>query len=69
MAILESTVDRDAGVNHHEVLEVDYNGNTPNKEDFDCPPMHSIEFIMRHLQVRHKRKSFLNDVTLLLSRT
>ena len=24
MAILESTVDRDAGVNHHEVLEVDW---------------------------------------------
>ena len=48
MAILESTIDRDAGVIHHEVLEVDDEGNTPNKEDFKCPPMHSIEFVMRN---------------------
>ena len=46
MAILES--DRDGGVNHHEVLEAVYKGKTPDKEDFDCPSMHSIEFIMRH---------------------
>ena len=66
MAILDSTVDRDGGVIHHEVLEVDYNGNTPKNGDFDCPKMHSIEFIMRyeeHFQVRHTRKCFPNDVT------
>ena len=56
MAILESTVDRDECVNHHEVLEADDKGKTPDEEDFSCPHMHSIEFIMRnkeHFQVRH----------------
>ena len=48
MAILDSTVDRDGCVNHHEVLEADYKGNTPDKENFNCPSMHSIEFIIRH---------------------
>ena len=48
MAILNSTVDRNDGLNYHQVLEADYKGNTPDKEDFDCPSMHCIEFIMRY---------------------
>ena len=54
MAILESTVDRDGGVIHHEVLEADYDGNTPDQEDLYFYSMHAIEKIMRnkeHLQV------------------
>ena len=69
MAILDSTVDRDHGVIRHEVLEADCKGNTPDNKEFNCPEMHSIEFIMRHkeyLQVRHTRKCF-RIVTLLLT--
>ena len=71
MAILDSTVDRGDSVIHHEVLEVDNEGNTPDKEDFVCPDEHSIELIMKHkehFQVDTHEKCFSNDVTPLLSR-
>ena len=71
MAILDSTVDRDGEVhvNHHEVLEADYKGNTPDKENFNCPSMHSIEFIIRHkeyFKVWHTRP-IITTLSILLS--
>ena len=45
-AVLDSTVDRDNCVNHHEVLEVDYRGNTPDSDHFRTPWRHNIELIM-----------------------
>ena len=48
VAILDSTLDQDGGVIHHEVLEVDKFGNTPNKEKFKCPSTHSIELIVKN---------------------
>ena len=50
MAILNSTVDQDGGVIHHEVLEVDKFGNTPNNEEFKCPSTHSIELIVKNAE-------------------
>ena len=52
MAILDSTVDQDDGVIHHEVLEVDEFGNTPNNTDkkFKCPSTHSIERIVKNAE-------------------
>ena len=48
VTILDSTLDQDAGVIHHEVLEVDDEGNTPDRDKFKRPSQHSIEIIMRN---------------------
>ena len=37
MAILDSTVDRDRSMIHHEVLEADCKGNTPDNRRFQLP--------------------------------
>ena len=48
VAILDSTIDQDAGVIHHEVLEVDDEGNTPNSKKFKCPLQHSIDLVVKN---------------------
>ena len=48
VAILDSTIDQDAGVIHHEVLEVDDKGNTPNSNRFECPSQHSIDLVVKN---------------------
>ena len=48
VAILDSTIDQDAGVIHHEVLEVDVEGNTPNSKRFKCPSQHSIDLVVKN---------------------
>ena len=56
VAIIDSTIDRDAGVIHHEVLEVDDEGNTPNRVGFRGLSHHSIMLITRNpqkLKVQH----------------
>ena len=50
MAILDSTVEQDDGMIHHEVLEVDKFGNTPNDKEFKCPSLHSIELIVKNAE-------------------
>ena len=48
MAILDSTVDQDGSLIHHEALEVDEFGNTPDKDKYECTSPHSIEIIVKH---------------------
>ena len=48
VAILDSTIDQDAGVIHHVVLEVDNEGNTPNSKRFECPSQHSINLVVKN---------------------
>ena len=48
VTILDSTLDQDAGVIHHEALEVDDEGNTPDRNEFKCPSRHSIELITKN---------------------
>ena len=50
VAILDATVDQDAGVIHHEVLEVDDEGNTPDTKAFECPSQHSIDLIVKNAE-------------------
>ena len=48
VAILDATVDQDAGVIHNEVLEIDNEGNTPDRDEFECPSQHSIELVVKN---------------------
>ena len=50
MVILDSTLDQDGSVIHHEVLEVDKFGSTPDKEEFKCTSPHSIELIVKNAE-------------------
>lgn len=52
MAILDSTVDHDGGVIHHEVLEANEKGQTPDTYADNAEEIyfrsHSMELIMSH---------------------
>ena len=51
VAILNTTVDQDTGMIHHEVLEVDYEGYTPDKDEFKCHSQHSIELVVKNAEI------------------
>ena len=52
LAILDATVDQNQGLIHHEVLEVDNNGHTPDSESFKSQKQHIIEIVIKNdLQV------------------
>ena len=52
LTILDATVDQNQGLIHHEVLEVDNNGHTPDSKNFESQPQHTIEIVIKNdLQV------------------
>ena len=69
VAILDATVDQDAGVIHNEVLEVDDEGNTPDREAFKCPSQHSIELVVKNtsqFKVTQIEQACIHDGILML---